>query len=62
MASSLQTLERRLLALEGGYGETIYQLRRDAVGTGLNVAKIVAHLGLVAATDEDIDAAIEAAE
>jgi hypothetical protein len=59
---SLQTLERRMAALEarladveGGYGETIYKLHRIGIKTSLDVTKIINHLGLEAATEADVD-------
>jgi len=64
--ASLQTLERRILALEarlaeieGGYGETLYQLHRHAVGTNLTLGRVAEHLSVTPATDEEIDAALE---
>jgi hypothetical protein len=66
MPSSLQTLTRRIEALEarladveGGYGQTLYQLHRHAVRTKLDLGKVLTHLGLPAATDEEIDAEID---
>jgi hypothetical protein len=51
--ASIQTLERRIIALEarladveGGYGETIYRLQREAARTGMDVRKILGHLGV----------------
>ena len=65
--ASLQTLERRIIALEarlaeveGGYGETMYKLHRHAIRTDLNVGKILEHLGVASATDDEIDAAMDA--
>lgn len=64
--ASLQTLERRLLALEsrvgeieGGYGETIYKLHRTVVKLELGQDRILGHLGLTPVTDAEIDARIE---
>jgi hypothetical protein len=48
------TLER----LDGGlrgYEETIYKLHRMSIKTGLNVTKIVGHLGLEPAAEADVD-------
>lgn len=65
--ASLQTLERRIAALEarladieGGYGDTLYTLHRHAVGTDLILGRIAQHLGVTPATDDEIDAALEA--
>lgn len=59
---SLQTLERRMAALEarladveGGYGETIYKLHRKTIKIDLDVTKIINHLGLEPATEADVD-------
>ena len=60
-------LERRIIALEarpseveGGHGATFYKLHRHAVRTDLNVGKILGHLSLASATDDEIDAAMDA--
>lgn len=49
--ASIQTLERRIAALEarladveGRYGETLYHLRRAAIKSGLRLGKILEHL------------------
>jgi hypothetical protein len=59
---SLQTLERRMAALEarladveGCYGETIYKLHRMSIKTSFDVTKIINHLGLEPATEADVD-------
>jgi len=64
--ASLQTLERRILALEarlaeleGGYGETLYQLHRSSIRTDLRLTKVLGHLGIVDVTDDEIDAAMD---
>jgi hypothetical protein len=59
--ASIQTLERRIAALEveGGYGDTLDKLHRHAVGTDLTLGRIAAQLGVTPAIDEDIDAALE---
>ncbi|MEU4807410.1 hypothetical protein [Actinosynnema sp. NPDC023587] len=64
--ASLQTLERRILALEarlaeveGGYGETIYQLHRSSVKTDLRLGKLLNHLSVTDVTDEEVDAVLE---
>jgi hypothetical protein len=65
--ASLQTLERRIIALEarlaeveGGYGETMYKLHRHAVRTDLSLGKILDHLSLASPTDDEIDTAMDA--
>lgn len=64
--ASLQTLERRIIALEarlaggeGGYGETIYRLQREVVRTGMNVRKILNHLSVSPTSDEEVDSALD---
>lgn len=64
--ASLQTLERRILALEarlaeveGGYGDTLYKLHRDSVGNRLGMHRILDHLQLARVTEEEIDAALD---
>jgi hypothetical protein len=65
--ASIQTLERRIAALEarladieGGYGDTLYKLHRHAIGTDLTLGRIAQHLGVTPATDDEIDTALEA--
>lgn len=64
--ASIHTLERRIAALEarladveGGYGDTLYKLHRHSVGTDLTLGRIAQHLGVTAATDDEIDATLE---
>lgn len=66
MTSSLHALTRRIEALEarladveGGYGQTLYQLHRHAVRTDLSMGKVLDHLGLIAPTDAEVDAVID---
>lgn len=56
--ASLQTLERRILALEarladveGGYGDTLYKLHRASVKANLRTAKLLQHFEI-----EDVSA------
>ena len=65
-APSLRTLEARLRAveariaeIEGGYGETLYQLNRRATRTDLRLARMLDHLGVVDVTDDEVDAALD---
>jgi hypothetical protein len=65
--ASLQTLERRILALEarladveGGYGDTLYKLHRGSVKAELRTAKILERLEIQDVTDEEIDAVLDA--
>ncbi len=64
--ASIQTLERRIAALEarladieGGYGETLYALRRDAIRSRIEMGSVLGHLGIERAPEEDIDAAMD---
>jgi hypothetical protein len=64
--ASLQTLERRILALEarlaaveGGYGDTLYQLRRASIKADLRTAKILQRLEIDDVSDEEIDATLD---
>lgn len=62
----LQTLERRILALEarladvdGGYGDTLYKLHRSSIRTDLRMAKVLDHLGIDDVSDDDVDQALD---
>ena len=64
--ASLQTLERRIAALEarlaeveGGYGDTMYKLHRDSVENRLGMRTILDHLNLPRITPEQIDEALD---
>lgn len=64
--ASLQTLERRILALEarladieGGYGDTLYKLHRASVKSDLRIAKILARLEVEDVSEEEIDSALD---
>lgn len=61
--ASLQTLERRILALEagladveGGYGDTPYKLHRASIKADLRTAKILERLEIEDVTDDEVDA------
>ncbi len=67
--ASLQTLERRILALEarladveGGYGDTLYKLHRASVKAGLRTARILEHFDIEDVSDEGIDNALDEEE
>ena len=60
--ASLQTLERRILALEarladveGGYGDTLYKLHWTSVKADLRTVKILERLEIEDVSDEEID-------
>lgn len=64
--ASLQTLDRRILALEarlagvkGGYGDTLYKLHHASVRSDLRMAKVLDHLGIADVTDDDVDAVLD---
>lgn len=64
--SSLQTLERRILALEarlaeveGGYGNTLYKLHRASVRTDLRLVKVLDHLKITDVADDEVDAVLD---
>jgi hypothetical protein len=60
--ASIQTLERRIAALEarladieGGYGDSLYRLRRASIKSELRLGKILDHLHIDDVDDDDID-------
>jgi len=64
--ASLQTLERRILALEarladveGGYGDTLYKLHRASVKTDLRTAKLLQHFEIEDVSDEEVDTVLD---
>jgi hypothetical protein len=64
--ASLQTVERRIAVLEarladveGGYGDTLYKLRRASVKADLRTARILERLEIEDVSDEDIDQALD---
>lgn len=63
--ASLQTLERRIAALEArladveGYGDTLYKLHHSAVQTRLDLRKILAQMNIEPTSDEEISAALD---
>ncbi|MGH3697318.1 MAG: hypothetical protein ACRDRX_25590 [Pseudonocardiaceae bacterium] len=60
LAQRLRTVEARLAEIEGGYGETIYRLRREVVSVRIGQGRILTHLGLPEVTSEEIDTALDA--
>jgi hypothetical protein len=64
--ASLQTLERRILALEarladveGGYGDTLYKLHRASIKADLRTAKIMERFDIEDVSGEEIDNALD---
>jgi len=64
--ASLQTLERRIAALEarlaeieGGDNDTLDKLHRSSVKANLRIARILDHLQLEDVSDEAVDAAMD---
>lgn len=67
MTSSLRSLEQRVRALEariaeveGGYGDTLYQLHRASVRNDIGMTRVLQHLGLPTVGEDEIDAALDA--
>lgn len=64
--ASLQTLERRILALEarladveGGYGQPLYELRRASVRNDLRMRRVLDGMKISDVTDEQVDAELD---
>lgn len=64
--ASLQTLERRILALEarladveGDYGQTLYELRRASVRNDLHMQRVVASMRIDDVSGEKVDAELD---
>lgn len=64
--ASIQTLERRIAALEarladieGGYGDTLYHLRPASIRSDLRLEKILEHLHIDDVTEDDVDNVLE---
>jgi hypothetical protein len=67
MTSSLRSLEQRVRALEariaeveGGYGDTLYQLHRASVRNDLGMARVLQHLGVSTVSEDEVDSALDA--
>lgn len=67
--AALQTLERRILALEarradveGGSGDTLNKLHRGSVKAELRIGEIIEHLEIEDVSDEEIDAVLDEEE
>lgn len=59
LAARVAALEARLTDLEGPYSETMYRMGREITGVRITLGRIAAHAGVPAATDEDIDIALD---
>jgi hypothetical protein len=64
--ASLQTLERRIVAfearlaeVEGGYGDTLYKLRRASVRAELRMARMLDHLEVEDVSEDDVENAMD---
>lgn len=55
----MAALEARLADVEGGYGETLYTLRREAVRNRIEMGSVLNHLGIDRVSEDDIDAALD---
>lgn len=59
LTARITALEARLADIEGGYGQSIYRLRRDVTGLRLDMATLLGSQGLPAASDEQIDSLMD---
>ncbi|MGQ0576375.1 MAG: hypothetical protein ACT4RN_19530 [Pseudonocardia sp.] len=66
MALSMSTLERmvralqgRLDDLEGAHEQTLYRMERRLTRTELTLNKMATQMGVVPATDDEVDAAMD---
>ena len=59
LTARIAALEARLNDVEGGYGQSIYRLRRDVTGLRLDMATLLTSQSLPAANDEQIDALMD---
>jgi hypothetical protein len=55
----IRALEARLAEVEGGYGDTLYRLRRDSIATRIDLGRLLGQAGVAQATDEEIDAILD---
>jgi hypothetical protein len=55
----IRALEARLAEVEGGYGDTLYRLRRDSIGTRIELGRLLDQAGIARASDEEIDAILD---
>lgn len=56
----IAALEARLQEVEGGYGNTLYRLRRSTVKTDLRLAKVMEHLNVADVSDAEVDEVLDA--
>jgi hypothetical protein len=42
----IRALEARLAEVEGGYGDTLYRLRRDSIGTRIELGRLLDQAGV----------------
>lgn len=64
--ASLQTLERRVIALEarlaeieGRYSDTLYKLNRASVKADLRMTRVLDHLTIEDVSEDDINSAMD---
>lgn len=55
----IRALEARLAEVEGGYGDSLYKIRRDCVATRIDVGRLLDQAGLPRAGDTAIDAVLD---
>jgi hypothetical protein len=52
-------VEARLAEVEGGYGDTLYELRPASVRTELRLGRVLTHLSIDDVTDDEVDEALD---
>lgn len=55
----IRALESRLAEVEGGYGDTLYRVRRDTVAMRIDVGRLLDQAGLPQASAAEIDAVLD---
>lgn len=55
----IRALESRLAEVEGGYGDTLYRVRRETVATRIDLGRLLEQAGLPRASEAEIDAVLD---
>lgn len=55
----IRALESRLAEVEGGYGDTLYRVRRETIATRIDLGRLLERAGLPQASDAEIDAVLD---